>query len=470
MNLPTSSTLALCLSSLLVTTTAFTTIAASTRQNQKPPAFALHANRKSSFVEEEAQRLDEEEQGAEVVGANFFGGNKQKDELFDPVAEANANLVVPASSQCYNRFDDRNAFDDLGKVVGGSLQQQLNGILYVEDAMPNNPEFTYAPNVVWESPWEVSKDSKTPWDEVKKCLAWYNRMDVAIISAKSTTGGSAVQLRWEISLVWPIFWEPRVILTGTSHLSLQGKTIVKQIDTLDQKDILSAIAPQLKPRFWDVYHIGMTPSAELSPVVDETPFLKTYKVYQLPPRLIYQPSVLDDGNREDANAATIPNHCFCDAIKTMGPSRQRYVPTSPVEVQIMKTSNSEFNNRIVWTIPMSIELQTNPRLPLPGVDEETLPEMMPETIYKFQERRKVAVVSYGGFPQDPEVSGLRKKLYDQVIKDGLKPKLDENERPQFFFRQHNVKACCTEGGLGMVVYEWRPKFVALNEIGIELEL
>jgi Ni,Fe-hydrogenase I small subunit len=79
-------------------------------------------------------------------------------------------------------------------------------------------------------------------------------------------------------------------------------------------------------------------------------------------------------------------------------------------------------------------------------------------------------VPYGGFPQDPEVPGIRKKLYEQVMKDGLKPKLDENNRPQFFFRQNNVKACYTEGGLGMSVYEWRPKFVESNEVGIELEL
>jgi hypothetical protein len=183
---------------------------------------------------------------------------------------------------------------------------------------------------------------------------------------------------------------------------------------------------------------------------------------------MYQPSILDDGDREDANAASLPNHCFCDVIKTMGPNRQRYVPTSPVEVQLTRNSNDQ--TRIVWNIPLSIEIQTNAMFPLPGVDEETPPEAMAEATYKYQERRKVATVPYGGFPQDPEVPGIRKKLYEQVMKDGLKPKLDENNRPQFFFRQNNVKACYTEGGLGMSVYEWRPKFVESNEVGIELEL
>ena len=240
-------------------------------------------------------------------------------------------------------------------------------------------------------------------------------------------------------------------------------------DILDQKDCLTTIYPQLLPRFWDLFHIGMTPSAELCPLLDQTPLFKSYKIYQIPPRLVYQPSILDDGDREDANAATLPNHCFCEVIKTMGPSRQRYIPTSPIEVQLLRSPLLQ-TTRIVWTIPLSIELQTNPILPLPGVDEETLPEVMPETKYIYQERRKVATVPYGGYPQDLEVTALRKKLYDQVIKDGLTPKLDENARPQFFFRQHNVKACYTEGGLGMSVYEWRPKFIETNEVGMELEL
>jgi hypothetical protein len=440
----------------------------STSRRQRTFTALSASNRKSSFVEEEAQRLQLEEKGADVVGADFFGGNKQKDELFDPVAEANANLV--AGNQKYNRLDDPDAFDDLGKAVTASLQQQLNALLYVEEAMPSDPEYAYAPAILWETPLDVA-NKESPWDEVRKCLDWYSRMDVSIISAKATSNGGGVNLRWAISLVWPIFWEARVLLTGTTQLTLQGKTIVQQVDTLDQKDVLSTISPQIRPRFWDTYHIGMTPSAEISPMVAEGSLfsnLKPYKVYQIPPRLVYQPSILDDGDREDANAASLPNHCFCDVIKTMGPNRQRYVPTSPVEVQLIRNSNDQ--TRIVWTIPLSIEIQTNALLPLPTVDEETLPEAMAEAAYKYQERRKVATVPYGGFPQDPEVPGLRKKLYEQVMKDGLKPKLDENDRPQFFFRQNNVKACYTEGGLGMSVYEWRPKFVESNEVGIELEL
>jgi hypothetical protein len=84
--------------------------------------------------------------------------------------------------------------------------------------------------------------------------------------------------------------------------------------------------------------------------------------------------------------------------------------------------------------------------------------------------RQVATVSYGGNAQDEEISNIRKQLYDQVLKDGLKPKFDEDGRPQFFFWQNDVKTCYTEDGLGMTIYEWRPKFSSSNEVGIELML
>ena len=78
---------------------------------------------------------------------------------------------------------------------------------------------------------------------------------------------------------------------------------------------------------------------------------------------------------------------------------------------------------------------------------------------------------YGGSPQDQGVSEIRQKLFETVTKDGFKPKMDENGRPIFFFWQNDCKACFTcDGGLGMAVYDWRPKSAKSNEVGLELEL
>ena len=101
---------------------------------------------------------------------------------------------------------------------------------------------------------------------------------------------------------------------------------------------------------------------------------------------------------------------------------------------------------------------------------ETSDKTLAESGYALQPRRLVATVAFGGNPQDENLSKVRKDLYDSVVKDGLKPQLDESGRPKFFFLQNDAKACyVADGGLGMAVYEWRPKFAKGNEVGIELE-
>jgi hypothetical protein len=179
------------------------------------------------------------------------------------------------------------------------------------------------------------------------------------------------------------------------------------------------------------------------------------------------PAMLEVGDRGEGNARTIPNHAFTCIIKTMGPTRQRYVPTTPVEVQVISAGGKK---TLKWTIPLAVEFQANTVLPIPGEDPEAVVGSNPTCSYELQPRRKVATMPYGGNPEDVEITDIRKKLYEKVIKDGLKPKLDETGRPVFFFLQNTVKACYTEEGLGMCVYEWRTKLAKPNEVGIELEL
>ena len=77
--------------------------------------------------------------------------------------------------------------------------------------------------------------------------------------------------------------------------------------------------------------------------------------------LVYQPSVTDTGGRTTREVNSIPNHAFNSIIKTTGPSSQRYVTTSPVEVSIRRSStlddNGESINKsiISWNIALPPE-------------------------------------------------------------------------------------------------------------------
>lgn len=468
------------------TTDAFTSMQTSSKITQilKSPTSSsavLYATKKqtrSSLLQpNDSEQKKISEPTEEVYGAKFFGGSAVKTELLDEEIETRADKLetlypkIEEERGIYARFMDSNAFpDDYARNVAHRMQSAVNYALF-EGESPGSP--LYSNTFTWKTPFQKSGD--TPTEALTNSLNFYKRVDVAIIAAKST-GENKVQVRWEISLVWPNLFESRVLLTGTSDLELDGNLMITfqmdKVDTggMDGQNIIKAIKPQLDARFWDLYHIGMSPSAELLPRC-ETPMgigvFSNYKLFEIPPRLVLQPTLVDTLGREARAAQIIPNHAFSSIIKTTGPKSQRYVPTSPVEVNIRRGEDSK--TVISWNIALPPEfISYKDELIIGDVEDEM--EEGAECSYSFQPRRRVATLPFGGMPQDLEVAEVRKKLFDQVVKDGLRPKL-YNGKPMFFFLQNDAKACFTaDGGLGMAVYDWRPRFAESNEVGIELEL
>lgn len=423
----------------------------------------------------------DEDAPAGIVGAEFFGGNKEKIEFFDPVAEAQVGTKT-ISSETLTTDDTMNRFTTSLLSFDSEATAALAETLQAQFETPANKDkiiassAVYSPSLIWNT--FLAVNSNQPLQELKDAQEFYRDIYVAI------TGGRAIsdteyEFRWEISLSWPVIWEPRVLLTGTSRLTVQEVSsnnnkqtqITRQSDQLDEPDLFLALVRQLSPRFWDLYHIGMTPCAELSPELSLKAPSNKYQLLSLPPRWYVQATMQDTGERADNVAAIIPNHAFATAIKTMGPLRQNYVTVSPVQVTIAppKQGSSSKRNQITWLLPMAVNaVATTKDWVLPGPDEEADDGAEPEATYVWMPKRKVAVVPYSGRPQDAEITDVRKKLYEQVVKDGLQPKLDENGRPMFFFWQDSVKACYTSDGLGMAVYEWRPGFTKPCRVGIEI--
>jgi hypothetical protein len=433
--------------------------------------------------------VEDEDAPAGIVGAEFFGGNKQKQEFYDPEAEARAADNIRILETSFDRFDSDAFANDAARQLGLDLTAHIQSILYGSE---KTLSALYGTKVRWSTPLQVEAKGalKTPLESLRSATAFYRKVDVAVTGCQQVSSSRFV-VYWEIGLTWPVFWDPRILLCMKSNVSVneQDQIVSQDDELLGGKDLLSTVAAQLLPRFWDVYHIGMTPSAEVSPRYavpnKEFPLPSSYSVYELPPRWCWQPSLLDTGSREDSNAAVLPNHGFVTAIKTMGPQKEDYVPTSPVEVQLIPVSSTQL--RLQWSVPVAVEtLAYNRLLPLPSIgddvdfdgDEEDrkvasslLQLQQPQCDYVWVGPRRVATVPYGGSPQDAGISAARRRLYEQVVRDGWTPKLDgATKRPVFFFWQGPTKACYTRQGLGMAVYEARPAFAAPNHVGIELEM
>jgi hypothetical protein len=474
--------------------------------------YAVKVKQSRSSKQKDLTTTVDDETPAGIVGAQFFGGNKEKEIFYDPVAEMEAGIIMEpttSTTTTYDRFSDRRAFPDTSIAsVAESIQDQINHVLYGDETIRTSipVKYSYSPNLKWDAIFPKTASSTTatknatPLQELEAALYFYRRLNVAIICGNTVVDSSSlpsssntiVQLRWEISVLWPTLWEPRIVLTGTSQLTIETATnqIIQQTDMLDDADLFRSILKQFFPRFWDVYHIGVTPAAEVSPIIPigkkwNTLLTSNYQLQEIPPRVVVQTSISDSDDRDDNNASILPNHAFTCVIKTMGPEKQFYTPTTGVQVRLIPNNNNNENRRklqIHWNIPIATEYVSNPILQLPPPMDESncndheftmddIETLQPTCQYVYVPRRFIATIPYAGTPQDTDITKVRKQLYDQIIRDGYQPKMDQSsQRPIFFFVMNSIKACYTNEGLGMAVYEWRPQFTKPNEIGIELEI
>ena len=199
------------------------------------------------------------------------------------------------------------------------------------------------------------------------------------------------------------------------------------------QNIVTSVGTQLTPHFWDMYHISMRPSAELMPrlhnksggdLLSGIGLGIKYNLYQIPPRLVLRPTMVDIEGREAREAEAVPNHAFTSIIRTTGRTGQRFISASPLEVSIRRKPRSEVYNTndddnqkvpvIEWSIPLPPEFLSYDRaLPLPSLDPSDLAKdfesdeeyraYAPTCSYVHRPLRQVATVAYGGSPQDADV-------------------------------------------------------------------
>ena len=455
--------------------------------------------------------VDEKTDDIEVYGAQFFGGAIAKDVYVEDEEEEETDQRPQPSQSLGALFSDETA-----KTVAICIQRGLYGesVVYSKDFRWSSPfngpsplnssssssagPLSFFSQLLGGDDQKDEKSALTPHDVVSSASKFFrSSLDVSVYSGHttSTEGGVVkVELAWSCGFNWPTFWEPRISLLGRSTveclLQPDGSLaeVLSQEDRLESSDLTSAIFDQLVPRFWDVYHVGMSLSTEaLQRVALKGPLFASYKLYEEPPRLSLKASAFDKFGREGRLAQAIPDTMFSTTLKTVGASMQKHIPSSPIEVKIFPSGIEGKGNVIEWTVPVpSNFLRANfessdsfdPHVPVgpaggtegdDGDDGFSLFEEKEKPRLVVSERRKIATVKFGGSPQDDEISEVRKKLYEDVIRDGYKPAVSEGGRPKFFFLQNNAKCCWTGDGFGMMVYEWRPDFMKTNEIGLELE-
>ena len=242
------------------------------------------------------------------------------------------------------------------------------------------------------------------------------------------------------------------------------------------------------------------------------------EIREYPSRMVIEASYTDETNpRRMPVASVLPEHIFSTSLQLKGKAKNReeYITTSPVEVcteslemeLTKKSSRLKMDGSSIYVTRKIPVKRSTWRVPLPShigrysiitnekngdqrvVVKSTLPELiehpteenegLQEDIqisdmrtkeYKFQPKRKVAVLKMKCDPQGENYFQRRKDLLE-FVKDKLgyeTAKNPETQKSRVWVYQHGLKVGFNvDGQLGMAAYE-QSKYSKSNEIVVEL--
>mmetsp|Transcript_4895 Transcript_4895/g.7383 ORF Transcript_4895/g.7383 Transcript_4895/m.7383 type:complete len:438 (-) Transcript_4895:82-1395(-) len=346
----------------------------------------------------------------------------------------------------------------------------------------------------WKSP---GVDGCKSRDEIAKELKDANEFFImprlCVLDAEQRAEDE-VTLSWKWSTTWPTVHRPRLSFTGKSKLKLSDQKAVDGVPfinaVVDEWDTNwgELFSTQFLPKPWDVYHLFLTPPADM-------PFYKVverggkgsskYEIRDYAPRVVIEGKITDPSNsREDMLAQALPNWIFTGFLRMSGRKPEEYSPTSPTELQITSQlvsseeegKDPERKTRVTWRVGTpqehGLDIDNEDQFPNPQNFEELEEEdfLDAEVQYVLDGWRRIAVTPFNGGAQDIEVVQIRAQLLEQVVEAGYTPATFDNGRPKFSFLQYNIKhAFNSKNQLAVAMYEPRPFFGDGNEVLLELE-
>ncbi|CAM9642580.1 unnamed protein product [Chrysoparadoxa australica] len=263
----------------------------------------------------------------------------------------------------------------------------------------------------------------------------------------SAQNGKTVE--WLASFNWPLPWNPRIILRGSSEVATNNGKITQVKDSWEGS-LLGLVLGQALPGFWDIWHQFSVPMAEKYPyrVIGKG---SGYEIREYAPRLAIQPTIVDRTNSRAARkAGCLPMNCFTGTIETKGKDPEQYFSTSPLEVMvepfIEEVQEGEQTvrrraNRITWSVPVPSLLGLDPsKIPSVVREDDKPNEAAGEKIeLVYQEKRVIAVTSFNGMVQDREAGDVRKNLVAALEKDKVSIDRTEGGRPKYGYLSYDTR-------------------------------
>lgn len=285
-------------------------------------------------------------------------------------------------------------------------------------------------------------------------------------------GEDEVEVQWRFSGTWPTAWRPRLVLLGSSTLTLGSasdgsRLVVSMRDTLEQPLAISLVS-QVLPNWEDVYNLFNTPPAEAQPWTVESRG-KGFEIRQLPPTCMLQIEETrdlapDDRSRVLSNPM-VPSIAFAE--KKARPDAQLYA-VRPLAVEPLQRSSE--SGRFRWSVPVPSIFGMNWSQ---SFVEPTSPSSSASAAATAQlvvvPGRRVAVQTFSGKVENDEaVYAAARTLADKVRTAGERPRAAGSS--EFQFAQFNTKVIFdVDGKVALAQYQGTLGPLRRNEVSIELE-
>lgn len=247
-------------------------------------------------------------------------------------------------------------------LFGQTLLSSLKGSGSLELEKILDPKCTFKSN----SPFGISNRQEL-MISAQNFAEFFSDPQIVVFDAKANDSNSILKLRCQLSFWYPLPWRPRIIIPLEVDLSINsndlsnGQLSISHIEEKWEISPLEIFTKQMMPRWWDVWHVFVSPTPEYPPIcrsvaatVDNVAFA------ELPETLVAEITWEGSSKFPGPPILSVPSFSLFGSLRTTRKNREGFSTVLPVEVQSSRftsLASGEDRKRTVWVYHVPSHLQ-----------------------------------------------------------------------------------------------------------------
>jgi len=227
----------------------------------------------------------------------------------------------------------------------------LNGDQSILQQLINSPE------VKWSNPYTSS--ASEVFGALKQVKDFFLDPKLMIFQYVKESDNS-FSMEYQLSLTYPIFWRPRIIIPGKIFVKLNNDCS-KAVDIVEKWELSlgDIIFKQFFPRIWDIWHLLQSPVSEYPPIRQLTK-IRDVSFSILPQTYCIEVIWKGGSNYPGPSILATPGFSLFGKLRTSRPNRDPIYAVLPTEVQCATFFDTKFNENMKqssWIFHVPTQLQ-----------------------------------------------------------------------------------------------------------------